>query len=77
MSRRAVESLSRRELLSLARRLSGGGRLPGGREALAAYVARNLDPENDPPAVAVESEALTWEEVEALSRVRPRRRARR
>lgn len=67
--RRPVESLSRRELLSLARRLSGGGRVPGGRAALAAYVRARLDPGDDPPAVLAEEEGVSWEEIE----VRPRR----
>lgn len=74
MTRRDVDSLSRRELLSLARRLSRGGRVPDDREALAAYVARRLDPEDDPPAEAFSENAVSWDDVEALSRVRPRRR---
>jgi len=39
---RDPETLSRRELLSLARRLSRGGRVPGDREALLAYVGRRI-----------------------------------
>jgi len=80
MSRtREPEDLSRRELLSLARRLSGGSRnIPDDRAALVGYVRRRLDSLDggdtgegrgrfrrpiDPPASIHETEGVSWEEI--------------
>lgn len=68
--RPAPETLSRSALVRLARRLSGGGRIPDDRRALLGFVSRRLDDlgPDDPPAVFVSEEAVSWEEIEDTTR---------